>query len=381
VNEATSALSKTVSLLESGILEGMHLGAQLYVSLGGLVVADVAVGHSRPGIPMRTDTLSLWLSAVKPITALAIAQLWNRKFLDLDDRVVKHIPGFGEGGKDGVTIRHLLTHTAGFRTADKCDIGHQWGEIIECICHAPLEPNWVPGEQAAYQISSSWYILGEIVRGLDGRPFEQYALEEILQPCGMEDSWLAVPPEQFRRYGDRIGPIYHTDRPIPTPHRRWNTETDAAVCRPGRNGRGPVRALGRLYEELLRLWQGETSQSRLPNLDTKMVRTLTGRRRGGLFDDTFRHTIDWGLGFCVNSNRYGRESVPYGYGRFCSEATFGHSGSQSSSAFADPAHGLVVAWSCNGMPGEHRHQRRARDLNSAIYQDLQLTEASVAAPL
>jgi CubicO group peptidase (beta-lactamase class C family) len=99
---------------------------------------------------------------------------------------------------------------------------------------------------------------------------------------------------------------------------------------------------------------------------------FTSRQRVGVFDDTFRHPLDWGFGFHIDSNRYGKETTPYGYGRFCSDTTFGHSGSQSSCAFADPENDLVVAWVCNGMPGEIRHQRRARELNSAIYQDLGL---------
>jgi CubicO group peptidase (beta-lactamase class C family) len=111
---------------------------------------------------------------------------------------------------------------------------------------------------------------------------------------------------------------------------------------------------------------------REPPISAKTVSELTSRQRRGQFDHTFKHVIDWGLGFIVNSNQYGSETVPYGYGRHCSAETFGHSGSQSSSAFADPAHGLVAAWVCNGMPGERRHQKRARELNSAIYEDLKL---------
>jgi CubicO group peptidase (beta-lactamase class C family) len=82
--------------------------------------------------------------------------------------------------------------------------------------------------------------------------------------------------------------------------------------------------------------------------------------------------IDFGLGFIVNSNRYGVETVPYGYGRSAADQAFGHSGAQSSCAFGDPTHKLVVAWSCNGLPGERLHQRRAREINSAIYEDLGL---------
>ncbi|HBL43542.1 MAG TPA: serine hydrolase, partial [Planctomycetaceae bacterium] len=52
--------------------------------------------------------------------------------------------------------------------------------------------------------------------------------------------------------------------------------------------------------------------------------------------------------------------------------SFGHGGSQSSIAFADPERELVVAVVANGRPGEPRHQRRAREINEAIYEDLRL---------
>ena len=61
--------------------------------------------------------------------------------------------------------------------------------------------------------------------------------------------------------------------------------------------------------------------------------------------------------------------VPYSYGASSSERVVGHSGAQSSCAFMDPAHELVVAWVCNGMPGEKRHQERARLINEVIYQE------------
>ena len=58
-----------------------------------------------------------------------------------------------------------------------------------------------------------------------------------------------------------------------------------------------------------------------------------------MMDVTFKHVVDWGLGTIIDSKRYGVETVPYGYGRYASDATFGHGGSQSSVGFADPAHG------------------------------------------
>lgn len=364
-------LPKAVATIERGIADGLHLGAQLFVSREGQVVADLAIGEARVGVPMRADSVMLWLSSSKPITAVAIAKLWEQGQLDLDDTAARLVPEFAVHGKEAITIRQLLTHTGGIRTGDKCDLGFEWAEIIECICKAPMEGNWTVDKRAAYHPSASWYVLGEIVRRIDGRPMEQYAREEVYAPLGMNDCWLALPVHEFRRYGDRLSLMYHAEHGPASPHRKWNTERDAAVCRPGRNGRGPIRELGRFYEELLRLRTG-SAEERAGLLRPETVQVLTTRQRIGMFDDTFQQVIDWGLGFAVDSKRYGREMVPYGFGRYASDTTFGHGGSQSSCGFADPDRGVVVAWAFNGLPGERRHQHRAHELNSAIYEDLGL---------
>jgi CubicO group peptidase (beta-lactamase class C family) len=105
-------------------------------------------------------------------------------------------------------------------------------------------------------------------------------------------------------------------------------------------------------------------------LSPQTTEAIAARHRTGLFDHVFKHVMDWGLGVIVNSNLYGAESVPYGFGRHSSPRAFGHSGNQVSCAFADPEHGLAVAWGCNGQPGEPAHQQRARAINEAIYEDV-----------
>ena len=84
--------------------------------------------------------------------------------------------------------------------------------------------------------------------------------------------------------------------------------------------------------------------------------------------------MDWGLGIIIDSNRYGDDTVPYGYGRSSSPRTFGHGGSQSSIAFADPDCRLVVAAVFNGMPGEAKHDARMRAVLAALYEDLGLAQ-------
>src|SRR4051794_35828779 len=123
-------LTKTISILQQGIQQGLHLGAQIFVSLNDQTVFNDAVGQARFGVPMTRDSINWWLSAVKPVTAVAIAQLWERGKLKLDDRVGAHIPEFARGGKEAITIRHLLTHTGGFRAVSSNSSPEPWDQII-----------------------------------------------------------------------------------------------------------------------------------------------------------------------------------------------------------------------------------------------------------
>ncbi|MBC8002743.1 MAG: beta-lactamase family protein, partial [Opitutaceae bacterium] len=308
--------------------------------------------------------------STKPVTAVLLGQFLEAGKMAWDDPVARFIPEFAAGGKEGVTIRQLLQHTGGFRPADRIAENLSWDETLQRICETPIEAGWVPGEQAGYHMYSSWLVLGEVVQRLSGQPFSTYVRNQIFEPLGMKDSWIGMPPASFQEYGNRIGWMHSTERNQIIAKEEWNSEDGCGRCRPGSNGRGPIRELGWFYEFLLGLRQ--PTGSFIISVDT--IGEVTRRSRVGLFDRTFQHQIDWGLGFIVNSQRYGSETVPYGFGLHASDDTFGHSGAQSSCAFADPKHRLVVAWVCNGMPGPARHHRRARDLNTAIYQDLGLIE-------
>lgn len=371
-----AALNHALELIHRGIQEKTHLGCQLYVSRAGREIANMGIGEAQPGVPMQPDSLLLCLSAAKPFTAVAIAQLWEKGRFSLEDPVAWIVPEFGASGKDAITIHHLLTHMGGIRNAEKCDAGFDWREIIDCICGTAREDNFTPGERAAYHPSSSWYILGEIIQRVDGRSVADYLQEEVFARCGMRDSWIALPSEAFQRYGTRLAWMFYTDRQPSQPARKWNTEKDAAVPRPGRSGRATMSDLGRFYETLLALRRGAAASEGASLLRRATVRAMTERQRSGKFDDTFQQVIDWGLGFAIDSKRYGREMVSYGFGRFASDETFGHGGAQSSCAFADPAYDLVVAWAFNGLPGERPHQRRGHELNSAIYTDLGLEKGN-----
>jgi CubicO group peptidase (beta-lactamase class C family) len=191
------------------------------------------------------------------------------------------------------------------------------------------------GQKAGYHAQTSWFLLGEIVRRVSGKPWEVHAREEIFVRVGMVNSYFAQ-EETFS---------------------------------PGAGAGGPARELGMFYEIMLR---GGQSAAGRQIIAPRSVEELTSRQRVGMYDHTFKHIIDWGLGFIINSAQYGVDTVPYGYGRYASPRTFGHGGRQCCTGFADPDHGLAAAMIFADQPGEEAHNQRMREVLSLLYESLGL---------
>jgi CubicO group peptidase (beta-lactamase class C family) len=322
---------RTRAALEKGRADGYHLGAQLEVRRAGDVLASIAIGEARPGIAMTTDTLLPWFSCTKAITAVAVLQQWERGALRLDDRVADFIPEFAAGGKDAITIRHVLTHTGGFRHVDGSLWRAAWDEAVAMVCAAPREDGWVPGERAGYHDVTGFLVLGEVVRraGNDGREFDAYVSEEIFEPLDMPDSWLALTPDRFAAYDDRVGAMYDTTRKAePKVLAGFDDGRAYARVQPSGSGVGPMRDLVRLYEALAN--GGELDGQRV--LSAQTVDSMMARHRVGLTDETFGMVIDWGLGLLVNSFHYRGRPTSYGFGKHASRRASGHASRPSRSA-------------------------------------------------
>jgi CubicO group peptidase (beta-lactamase class C family) len=312
------------------------------------------MGIARPGAPMTSDTLMPWFSATKPITAAAVLHLWQAGRLALDDTVASYIPEFAVNGKAAITIRHVLNHTAGIPKAEGS---------LESVCAAPIEPEWVPGHRAAYHPQGAFLVLGEIIQRVDGRTYEAYVNEEILEPFDMADTFLSLSPERFALYADRLGVMHNTADPkAPVPHHKHEWLPIYERAHPSRSAIGPVRDLVTFFESLRRGGLGV--------LSPQTVDAMTARHRAGLVDETFGQIIDWGLGVMVNSWHYRKRPASYGYGDHAGWRAFGHGGAESTLAFADPENELAAAIICNGMTGEARNHRRTQRIVNAIYADL-----------
>jgi CubicO group peptidase (beta-lactamase class C family) len=355
-------MNRTTAVLQQGVDQGLHPGAQICVIRRGEIVLNAAFGEARPGVKTATDSLVLWMSSGKPVTAIAILQLVEEGRLTLDTRVAEVIPEFGAGGKEAVTVRHCLLHTAGFRgPLSNFSLG-PWEAILDRVYALRQEPDWTPGEKAGYHVGSSWFALGEIVARLDGEPFDRAIRRRVFNRIAAADAYIGLPVETAALYGDRIAQTWQTDATPATPHAA-NELDGYSVSRPGANLIAPARQVAELYVSLL------NRDGRLLKRET--IDAMTARQRQGMYDLTFKRVLDWGYGLKLDSKRHGPDET-YGYGPHASDATFGHAGHQCSCAFADPAHDLIAAWTCTGMPGEAAHHQRQLAINAAVYEDLGL---------
>jgi CubicO group peptidase (beta-lactamase class C family) len=336
------------------------------VSLGGRRIADFAVGEARPGVPASPDTLMPWFCVTKPVVAAAVLQLWERGRLELDDPVTHYLPEFGASGKEGVTVRHLLTHTSGFPWAGQMTrdgwvsyFAASAEQVLNDTLRAPLQEGNVPGRQAAYHPISSWYVLGALVERLDGRPCVRYVREEIFEPLGMEDSRIGVPDEEWDDREPRIALVTSpADSALPIAVGK-NLLALLGRGDPASGGCGPMRDMARFWEMLL--FRGQRQGVYI--LSPQVVDACTAHQRAGIYDSALRRWVDWGLGLELDPELYSAHS---------SSRVFGHSGAWVAMALADPTHGLVAAFATNGILREDAARRRYAEVSAAIYEDLGL---------
>lgn len=380
-------LPRTFDVLQEGIGRGFHFGGQLAICRNAELVLDEAFGTLGPDSsePMRTDHVLCWRSAGKPWTAVLLLQLVEQGLVDLDTTVDRWLPpewyqsAYGELNSDAALIadppslRQILTHTTGWEPVDT-----GWPELsteksLDRVFHAKLRSGASAGHVAAYDPSASWFAFGQVIEQTlgkddpDSRGIADLVAAAVFAPAGVDVFLADTQPEPEIRHD--FAPQFDTTRgrkellPLTTP---------SAISQPspGSSCRGPISSLATLYATLLADLGGDADNKTL--LEPETMKLMTTRHRSDMVDLTFQHKLDFGLGVIVDSNRYGVETVPYGFGRYASEAAFGHGGAQCAMGFADPEHDLAVAWVLNGLAGEPRHNKRNREINSAIYEDLGL---------
>ena len=188
-------LDSIVPLVTEAIERKNLPGAVVMVGRGDKVVYQKAIGN-RALVPkveaMTLDTIFDLASLTKVVaTTTSVMMLVEEGRVRLSDRVASFIPGFERYGKADITVRHLLTHVSGLRP--DVDLGDMWTGYDKAIELAIEEvPTAAVNERFVYS-DINFFLLGDIVRRVSGKPLDVFARERIFKPLGMNDTGFNPP--------------------------------------------------------------------------------------------------------------------------------------------------------------------------------------------
>jgi CubicO group peptidase (beta-lactamase class C family) len=306
-----------------------YAGAVVLVVRHGVIAVDAAVGDAlRYGVadgrtvelpvpqrvPMRTDTIFDIASLTKLFTTVVALRLADAGRLSLDAPVARYLPEFAVHGKGSVTVRELMTHTAGLPEDLALPAGADRAGAVEAILRTPLNRGMTPGNQFYYS-DLGLVTLGAVIERITGQRLDRLVHDEVTAPLGMHDTgYLPAPAVR-----DRIA---------------------ATEYEPGR---GMIR--GTVHDETAAALGGVSGNAGLfstaGDLAVFAQMLLNGGFYGGvriLREATVREMLtnfnvkfpgqDHGLGVELNQ--------PYFMGPLASPVTFGHTGFTGTSLMVDP---------------------------------------------
>jgi CubicO group peptidase (beta-lactamase class C family) len=360
-------------------------GAAVAVYYRGELVVDLWGGRRTEQEPWQRDTLAMCFSTTKGVTSAALHLLADRGQIEYDAPVAEYWPRFAQAGKERITVRHVLTHSAGLhRMRTLVDRAHRmldWEYMVGALERAV--PAYEPGSRHGYHALTYGWLAGELVRRVSGQPIARFVDLELAQPLGLDGLYIGCPPGQRgrvaplapmaaplgRRLGLRPGAVMGGPAGrvpallgLPVSPRRfvnallprgiedvlWGAEVmDAEI--PAANGFFTARSLAKVYAMLA--GGGQAGGVRL--LSPQTVRQLAVVHARGP-DLVLVLPMGWRLGY--HSAFTTRGTVRGGFGHF----GFGGSG-----GWADPQRDLALAMVCNRGGGTPIGDARLAALGTA----------------
>jgi CubicO group peptidase (beta-lactamase class C family) len=370
---ASERVSRIDRLLQQYVEENRVAGVVALVLRDGRPVYERAYGWSdkESGRRMTTDTIFRIASQTKAITSVAILALVEEGKIGLADPVSRFIPSFAETmvavrndagmtlvpAKRPVTIRDLLTHTAGISYGTQADVaklyeakglgpaaGFGWytADKDEPICDTmerlgtlPLVAQ--PGERWVYGYNTD--VLGCVVERASGVPLDRFVRERITGPLDMKDTQFFLVPEQRAR----LAAVYSS-----------GSDGRAVRAVEGARGQGhyvdgPRRSFAggagllstaRDYARFLEMIRHGGALDGVRILSPRAVRLMTTDQIGSLYPT---EGLGFGLGF-ETTDRYGAKGMD-------AEGAYGWGGAYGTEYRVDPEARLVMVLMLQLMPG------------------------------
>ena len=184
----------------------------VFVKDGKVIVEEhFGLANEEKKQAVNRETIYHWASNTKPFTGIAIMQLRDRGLLKLDDPVTKYVPELRKvhntfGSMDEITIKHLLTHSGGFR-------GGTWPwrnnkpwepfeptEWAQLVAMFPFtEVLFKPGSKFSYSNPGIIY-LARVIEEVSGEPYESYIDKNIFRPLGMRNTYFDTTPPHLLKH-------------------------------------------------------------------------------------------------------------------------------------------------------------------------------------
>ncbi len=346
-------------------------GAALAVYLEGEPVVDLWGGYAdkQRTRPWGRDTIVCVMSTTKGAASLCAHRLADAGTLDFDAPVARYWPEFAAGGKEAIPVHMVMSHRSGLAAVREplpAEALFDWEAMTSALARA--EPWWEPGTMFGYHAFTFGWLVGELVRRIDGRGLGTYFREEVAEPLGLD--WLiAFGSEHDGRVAQVLSPPYDPDAVRPDPEslggkaignppgtfRSLNTREWRAAEIPAANGHTTARAAARMYAALAQ--GGELDGVRL--LSQEAIERAAVERSDGV-EATLGGEMRFGLGFQLNR--------PPNLGP--NLRAFGHAGYGGSLGFADPDARIGFGYTPNQyLAGLGDDPRRARILQ-ALYDAL-----------
>ena len=349
-----SPQNRLQDLLNELVDQGKERGIQLAVYHDGHLVVDACAGRTDAGRgrPVDAETLFPVFSVGKGVAATILHRLVERGILAYETRLAEVWPEFGVNGKESITLRHVLNHTAGLPfvpasigVAELCD----WDTM--CAAIADLRPAWPPGSRAEYHAMTYGWLVGETAQRATGKAFQKLLDEEIREPLGLEALYMGIPDSAVARLA-----VLDETPPLPAapsdPHResvpRWTLPLGASMnrpdirktCQPGFGAIMSARAVARHYAALLP--GGVDGVELLPPGRVRLAIQPQGA------SDAQGEPFRWMLGYHSGEDQFDPVHPP---------AIFGHDGHGGSFAHADLSRRLAVALTRNLFRESDSRQR------------------------
>ena len=345
-------LEQVKQLFDQQIDEGVHPGAGLAVYRYGNLVLDIHGGIGKDS-PVDSQTMFVLMSSTKPLTASCLYMLKERGKIAYDDLVSKHWPEFAQNGKESVTIRHILTHRGGFPETPASlpwTDWPDWSKVTQAMEQAPTI--YAPGETLAYHPINYGWTIAEIVRRVDGRPFDQFLAEELAAPLGLENTYVGLPKGLEGNVSTMH--LMEDDADASGYSATFSEPSVWGSIVPGATGLSTAGDLARFYAMM----------ERKGSLDSVTVIQPATAEEAVEFqvegvDKSIGTFAQRSLGMVLGDERMGKAAGD-------PLKTFGHGGAGTSIGWADFDSGLAVGYITNGFRGAITNNARLAAISQAV---------------